>query len=229
MTQGLLEFGEIMLSISAQRLEAVAQNIANSATPGYKAQLTFEQSLSSGSTLFRRADLSQATLHQTSSPLDLGLTGPGFFALRDGDRIVYTRSAQFERDAAGRIVDAAGRALQAASGGDLLLASDNPEILGDGVVLEDGLPRATIGVFNLEDPGALQSLGGAFFAAPEGAMAPTENTIRQGMIESSNVVTAHEVLQMMTAIRQAETGARVVQTYDALIGQSITTLGRTSR
>ena len=58
----------------------------------------------------------------------------------------------------------------------------------------------------------------------------TENTapiVRQGMIEGSNVDLPVEMLSTMAALRQAEIGARVVQTYDSLIGQTISTLGRT--
>ena len=230
MPDGLLELGEAMLAASTQRLEAVAQNVANSATPGYKAQLSFEQTLADAAgAAHRTPNLAQGTLQRTGAPLDLALAGPGFFALRDGETITYTRSAQFERDANGRVVDAAGRVLQAVGGGDIVVSRADPEILSDGVILEDGLPQAAIAVFDIDDANSLQSIGGAHFSAPDGAMAAIEANVRQGMLESSNVDTAHEVLQMMTAIRQAETGARVVQTYDALISQSITTLGRSAR
>ncbi|MEQ1809113.1 MAG: flagellar hook basal-body protein [Terricaulis sp.] len=241
MTQGLLELGEILLSNSQRRLESVARNIANTATPGFRAERLYEEILASqanteGDSVSpeRRTviatDFAQASLQLTGASLDLAIAGEGFFEVRDGDALSYVRSAHFERDTEGRLVDGAGRALQALNGGDIFVADRAVEILADGTVMQDGVPLARIKVVAPADLHSLVSLGGALFAAPDDAMAPVEEPlVRQGMIESSNVETAEEMLQMMTAIRQAETGARIVQAYDGLIGQAITSLGRTQR
>ena len=53
--------------------------------------------------------------------------------------------------------------------------------------------------------------------------------LRQGMIEGSNVALADEMVSMMDALRQAEGGAHLVQTYDDLMGRAISTLGQGGR
>jgi flagellar basal-body rod protein FlgG len=53
-----------------------------------------------------------------------------------------------------------------------------------------------------------------------------DSQIRQRALEGSNVETAAEMTSMMLALRMAESGARLVQTYDGLMGQAITALGR---
>jgi flagellar basal-body rod protein FlgG len=174
-------------------------------------------------------DFAAGPLRLTGNPFDLAISGQGYFRVQGEDGAYYTRAGQFTRDDRGRLIDAQGLALQTVDAHDLVLGSGRIEVTDDGTVLEDGAPIARIGLFQLREGSDLERVGGAYFAASaeamEDAAAPA---IRQGMIEGSNVELASEMLVMMGALREAEAGARVVQAYDALIGQSITTLGRTS-
>jgi flagellar basal body rod protein FlgG len=54
-------------------------------------------------------------------------------------------------------------------------------------------------------------------------------SVRQGALESANVEMSEEVITMMAALRRAEAGARVVQAYDTLTGQALSTFGRVQR
>jgi flagellar basal-body rod protein FlgF len=233
---GLIEIGEVMMVTSERRLELVSQNITNASTPGFKKSVNFEQAISAQSSLSQpqarvsaRPDLTQGPLRQTGRPLDIALAGDGFFQLRANDgRIFYTRNGQFSRSAEGRITGVHGYSLQTADGGDLVLSSDHSEIVNDGTVLENGAPVARIGLFAPRDAADVESIGGTLFTARDDAMHEVSSPLlRQGMLESSNVDNAGEMLQMMAAMRQAEAGARVVEAYDSLLGQSISTFGRT--
>ncbi|MBW3543794.1 MAG: flagellar hook protein FlgE [Planctomycetes bacterium] len=55
--------------------------------------------------------LAQGTLETSDSPLDLAIQGGGFFAVDDGQQIVYTRAGAFSVDAQNRLVDSATGAL----------------------------------------------------------------------------------------------------------------------
>jgi flagellar basal-body rod protein FlgG len=46
------------------------------------------------------------------------------------------------------------------------------------------------------------------------------------MVEASNVSVGDEMVTMMASLRQAESGSRLVQTYDDLLGRAITTFGQ---
>lgn len=233
MNVGLLELGEIILAASERRLETVSRNVANITTPGYKADVAFQDVLleaTSAASLPHSTNFTQGGLRATGSPFDLALSGPGFLQVRDDERVYYVRGGQFARTADGRLANPQGMMLQAAGGEDLLLGDGNIEFLGDGTVLEDALPVARLGVFDIEDEESLQALGGTLFQAPDAAMREVETPlVRQGMLESANVDLSQEMVEMMAAMRQAEIGARIVQAYDGLVGQSITTFGRTSR
>jgi flagellar basal-body rod protein FlgG len=229
--QGLIESASGILSASERRLENVSNNVSNISTPGFKRQISFEEVMNgreSGSTdaLRQSSDFSQGQLSKTGNPLDLAISGPGFFRLRSGDEILYSRQGQFRIGADGNVINTQGHVLQQAGGGDLVLERAGVEILEDGTVLDGTRPVGRIGVYVSADPAAMRSLGGSTFTAGEDAMedAPA-SALRQGMVEASNVVLGDEMVTMMATVRQAEGGARLVQIYDDLIGRAISTFG----
>lgn len=224
-----------MLTNSERQLEVVSRNISNVSTPGYKSGLSFQAAIAkavgaSPQVLGVHTDLSQGALRATGRALDLAISGPGMFRMVGAEGAYYTRSGQFDRDSSGRVVNANGMALQTASGDDLIVQGENIEVLDDGSVVEDSVLIGRIALFEPEDSAQLNAVGGTVFTANSGAMREVAApTIRSGMLEMANVNAADEMVRMMATMRQAEAGARVVQAYDSLIGQSISTFGRSSR
>lgn len=234
---GLIDSASAILLSSERRIEASAKNVANATTSGFKRQVGFSRALDHAEdqggtpveTLFV-ADYTQGRLNSTGNPLDLAIHGPALFMLRDGNAFVYSRGGTFSRGDGDTLIDALGRVLQQAGGGDLTVRADSVEVLEDGTLLENGLPTARIGLFETSHPGSLNALGGSSFTADTAMMADaTDSIIRQGFLEASNVTLSDEMVAMMATVRQAEVGARVVQFYDQLIGQAITTFSRSGR
>lgn len=236
MSDGLLGIAEVLLRTSEQRLETVSRNLANTATAGFKRQVVFQDALSAGAIAQDQAkqlstytDFTQSALRSTGMPFDLALSGKGFFRLRGpAGAIYYSRNGQFDRTSDGLLMDAHGLILQAMSGGDVVVADRHATIATDGVVLEDGLPVARIGVFDAENNSVFSALGGSLFAADSEVREVASPTVRQGMLETANVEMATEMVTMMDALRSAEIGARIAQTYDTLIDGSISTFGKSS-
>lgn len=203
-----------ILRLSQSRLAQVSENVGNVSTPGYKrgvAYRTMQAALDADPVATTWHDRTQGKLQATGAPLDLAIEGEGAFELRDGDRMVATRIGQFHRMEDGRLADGRGRIVQDMGGGDVVVPRDTVTILADGTVLDGQRPVARI---------ALRTENGT---DAEGAM------LRQGMVEASNVTLADEMLSMMTAMREAEGGARLVQMYDELMGRALTTLGQGGR
>lgn len=234
---GLIESATAILSASERRLEVVSSNISNVSTPGYKRQISFADVLANGArdtmgaTVMRvRADLAQGKVSNTGNPLDLAIGSDGFFQLRNGDDLIYSRQGQFRLAADGTVVTPQGYALQQAGGGDLVLDGPSVEILADGTVLDGERPVGRIGVFSPSGGAAVQPLDGSLFRFG-GTIGEevAEPHLRQGMIEASNVSVGDEMVTMMASLRQAETGARLVQTYDDLLGRAITAFGQGGR
>src|SRR5579862_5507675 len=79
-------------------LDMLANNIANTGTAGFKADREFSGLFEEQLPMVDRAwtDFSQGTLTPTGNPLNLGLSGTGFFALNSPTGVVYSRNGEFQ-------------------------------------------------------------------------------------------------------------------------------------
>jgi flagellar basal-body rod protein FlgF len=228
-----IESARGILSQSQSRMEATANNVANMTTPGFKTQhlystVSAETDLHASETLLKqRLDLEQGRLTKTNNPLDLAVSGAGMFRLRGADgSVAFTRSGHFQLAENGRVVTAQGFALQTADGGDLVVPNAKVRITADGTVMDGERPIARLALYQPVAGADVRPLGGSMFAVPDGLTEEVaQPELRQGMVEASNVSLADEMVSMMDALRQAEGGARLVQTYDDLMGKVIQTLG----
>jgi flagellar basal-body rod protein FlgF len=227
----ITEIGRAILSQAEQRLEVVAQNIANISTPGYKTRRPFsdlvgesgaQDRLTNGSL---SVDFANAKKIRTDDPLNIAIEGPGFFTLRAGDDTYFSRNGQFNRDADGRLILGDHMVLQG-DGGDVIVKGAL-SVSTDGVVLDDGTPVARLSISQINEPDKLQPLANGIFGAGTALSQPAAGAlVRQGMLETSNVSSANEMLSMMAAVRQAEAGQRLMQLYDDLTGRAITAFGQ---
>ncbi len=113
-------YGRFRMNAQANKLSAVADNIANASTNGYKRGSTEFSSLvlpstsgnyNSGSVLtqVRHNIGAQGGLTSTSSTTDLALDGNGFFVVQDASGMPYlTRAGSFVPDKNGDLVNVAG-------------------------------------------------------------------------------------------------------------------------
>ncbi len=235
--QGVAESGQAILSSTERRLEMASHNVANASTPGFKKQVSFskvlaaEQSDANSLNIERaaqltQADMSQGKLRKTDNPLDVAISGAGFFQVRAGEELLYTRQGQFRLMEDGSLVTPQGYVLQG-DGGDIILQSASAEILDDGRILEDGLPTSRIAIFAPAEGADLDALSGSLFAARNDDLEILDTPLlRQGYVEGSNVSMTDEMVAMMAAVREAETGSRIIQVYDELLGRALSTFGQ---
>jgi len=113
------------LNSAAKNLDVIGNNIANTSTVGFKASRTEFADVYAAS-LFGQSSLdvgigskvaavaqqfNQGNVSVTNNPLDLAISGEGFFQLDQNGLATYTRNGQFQMDKDGFIVDNAGRKL----------------------------------------------------------------------------------------------------------------------
>jgi len=232
---GLIHAATAIMASSSRCLDIAAANLANLSTPGYKTVATVRRTLSGSSLTFSeqleqtRTQLDQGKLISTGRTFDIAVMGQGFLAVRAGDVVSYRRNGQFTRTRDNLLVTLDGGILQQASGGDLNVTAQRPEIVEDGTVLEEGRATGRIGLFSPADGEKVQSLDGASFDLGASPVTAESAAVRQGFLEASNVDTGNEMVTMMAALRQSEAGAKLVQTYDELLGKAFTTLGQSGR
>jgi len=110
------------LNAATKSLEAIGNNVANSSTVGFKqSQVQFSDIYANtltgsgsndtgiGVQIARVAQLfSQGNVATSANPLDMAISGNGFFRMSNNGAITYTRNGQFQLDKAGFIVNATG-------------------------------------------------------------------------------------------------------------------------
>lgn len=229
---GLLEIASATMRGGESRIEIAAQNTVNAETPGYKAQIAFSevQMEANSSTLDQSIPqtrfehkAAQGALFDTGETLDLAVDGSGYFLVRDGDGFGLTRAGKFGISPDGALIDASGRILQLASGGDATTSTYAVEILPDGTMLDGQSVMGTIGLFEPSGANISQMLN----ADQVADLGEAENgEIRQAMLERSNVTLSDEMIELMKAQRQVESGAQIIRAYDELLDRAINTFGR---
>lgn len=234
---GLLEAAAAAVTGAENRIEIASRNISNIQTPGYKREIAFTEIVgrTEGANLYNESQPSvnsafskeAGVLTETGNALDIAVRGQAYLLLRDGDRFFLSHGGQFRRDRDGAMVDAEGRIVQQAGGGDLLLDIDTPEITADGTVLSQGIPTGTIGLFAIgEDIDATSFRTGLSEDQAAALTDAADAIVEQGMLERSNVTLSDEMIGLTRTQRMAESGAQLVRAYDQLIGQAVSTFGR---
>ena len=153
-------------------------------------------------------DLTPATLHSTGQPLDFGIAGQGFFAVRTAQGIRYTRDGQFQASAQGNLVDGQG---------NQVLSQNSAPIA---VSAQGTVPAASLGVFNLTT--ATKQGNNLFTGTPAGR---GTGTVRQGELEDSAVDPVNTMVHMMTAMQTYQSGENAIQTIASTMQESAQHVG----
>ena len=102
---------------ASMRLEVIGNNIANSNTAGFKGS-EFDDVLAtsmSGAIGAKKAgtrqSFSQGNITASSNPLDMAISGKGFFRVVSNGVASYTRNGQFMLDKSGKIMNSTGEQL----------------------------------------------------------------------------------------------------------------------
>lgn len=178
-------------------------------------------------------DYSEGAFHTTSNETDMAISGKGFFAIEftnksDETKTMYTRDGNFVINTAGELVN---------KNGDYVLDSKGKHIKLDplthvtvdinGVIYQNGEEVAQVGVVDFEDYNYLEKYGENYFMTVDGAKETETNaTVYNGMIESSNVQTAKEMVNLINYQRAYETNQKMIQAHDETLQVAVNDLGK---
>jgi flagellar basal-body rod protein FlgG len=173
---------------------------------------------------------SQGNLVQTENSLDMAVQGRGYFqVLRPDGTLGYTRDGSFQINASGEIVTAGGFQVQPAI--TVPTGSQSITIGSDGVVsvqLAGNAAPTQIGNIQLADfanPTGLQPLGENLYAESAASGAPQAGTpglngvgtLVQGALESSNVNSVKELVELIETQRAYEMNSKAISTADSML------------
>ena len=205
-----------------QALDILANNLANSSTPGFKADAESyglyyssdsPDAPADGNTTTlpmlknQWTDFSQGMLLSTSTPTDLGLSGKGFFIVTGPSGPLYTRDGSFRLSEQGQLQTQDGYAVQANDGQPIILnTAESFQVTPEGAVLQGGQQISQIAVVDFEDSKVLTKRGGNYFQSS--ILAPLSFTakaqIEQGKLESGNAQSSQSAARVTNILRQFE-------------------------
>jgi flagellar basal-body rod protein FlgF len=207
------------LTAQSRAMEVTANNIANMSTPGYRAErMVFadflsaqtgadspkgEHSLAYTQDRATYRDRAEGTVTQTGNPLDLALSGDGYFTVQTQAGTRLTRAGRFTLQANGGITDEAGNALLDSAGAPLRIAAADTQlsVTADGALSSQNGPIGKIAVVTPADPNRMTPEGSRLLRADVPTAAVAAPKIIQGAVEDSNVQPVPELVAMMRTER----------------------------
>ncbi len=257
-----LDIGATGMLAQQMNVDVISNNIANSTTSGFKRQrpefhdLIYQNkqrpgatSTDSGTTIptgmqfglgvglgsiYRLHE--QGPIQNTENPLDLAITGDGYFQidLPDGDT-AYTRSGTFQLNEDGEIVNSQGFTLNPGitvpEDAEDIVINNSGEVL---VKLPNTVAMQNVGQIQLAtfvNPAGLEAIGDTLFLETDSSGTatvgnPAEDNfgdILQGSVESSNVNIVEEITNLISAQRAYEMNSKIITTSDEML-QTVTNI-----
>jgi flagellar basal-body rod protein FlgG len=225
------------MAAGQQRLDALANDMANVNTTGYKrlrvafrdlvytqaglgaAQGVEEGSGSAARTVGRTA--AQGALQRTDRRLDVAVTGPGYIQVRRADgQLALTRDGALRVDENGRLGTSDGALLVPGIQLPRGTSEEDVNIQPDGRVLVQDRVVGQIRLVSVRAADGLRSIGDNLFqvTAQSGAAAAAGagTRVEQGALEASNVDLADLMTDMIAAQRSFQMASKAITTQDQL-------------
>ena len=97
----------------------------------------------------------------------------------------------------------------------------------DGIIYQDNVRVAQIGIVDFEDYNYLEKYGENLYDPVPGArMQASDARIEQGCLEMSNTNIVKEMVEMITITRAYEANQKIVTAIDETIGKAVNTVGQ---
>jgi flagellar basal-body rod protein FlgG len=222
------------MQAQTQRMDTVANDLANVNTNGYKhervafrdllyvrdASGNVQSGAGAAATTIGRG-FTQGAIRETGNPLDLAIENGGFLQVRRADGTsALTRDGALRLDARGRITTQQGDLLQPAVTLPAGTKESDVQIGSDGAISVGNRQVGRIQLMTVRSPQGLQSAGDNLFRATAASGAATAlpgGRLTQGAVEASNVDTADAMTEMIDAQRSYQLASKAVQMQDQLL------------
>ncbi len=249
MIQGLYSAATGIVAIEA-RQAAVANNIANASTVGFKRQNPVQEGFynyfvtklkrpfhfnvvsgpGGGAKVVETfSDLSGGIMRKTGDPLNVALQGPGYLVVDTPGGERFTRAGALAIDVDGHLATSDGYKVQNVGGGWIDARGGPVTIDSEGAVSVDGVMMGQMRLVEFEDAHMLTREGYTLLAASDAAMrrsARAANTqVVQEQLEMSNVNLSREMVEMIMGLRAYAANQRVINSVDETMSRLIDQVG----
>ena len=186
---------------------------------------------------------SQGALKVTDNPLDVAITGDGFFEVSTPNGIRYTRSGAFKMSGASGL-------LTTAEGHPVLTASANPNSAADpasryiqiagregpinindqGEIYIGEEQVGKLSVIDFENKNNIRKTGGVLMENKDATRSPASLaknfSVKQGMLEMGNVNPVEEISNLIRANRMFEQDLKAMKTVNEMLSKEVNDIGK---
>jgi len=237
-----------------KRLDVISNNLANSATVGFKKEGATSQSFKDMLTIKVRddhgdsyignmnlgvkigeiyTDYSQGSVRETGNTYDMAIDGSGFFTIAYTDAngntsTRYTRAGEFMITKEGYVVTSEGQHLMGESDW-LQVPVDAAKVVidTDGTVYADGTAVDVVKLTDFENYDYLKKFGETMYQPVQGAVEKeATGSILQGYTEQSNVNVVSEMVNLINITRAYEANQKVIKAMDDLLQIDVSSVGK---
>ncbi len=170
------------------RLDVSASNLANVSSDGFHKRVSRATLGDAGLVVSSAIDAKQGPLRHTGRALDLATAGPGGYFVRDAPgNVVLARSGSFARSASGALTDDRGNVLQGQHGSVAVSAEATIDSRGIVRIAGNEVDRVRV---------------------------RSGTTLQSGFLESANVDSVAEMIDVLSAQRAFETAQKTLSAID---------------
>ena len=171
----------------------------------------------------------QGAFETTGNPLDLAISGNGYFAIQTENGVRYTRDGNFYKSANGQIQTVNGQTVLGANGQGITIPQDAVRIMvgSRGEIYADDQQVGQLQLVQFDNRRAVLKQGNNLYYPQEGAQPqPAAGEVLQGVLERSNTNVVSEMVELINNYRLYEAGAKAVTTQDTMLEKSVSEVGR---
>jgi len=221
-----------------RQMDVIANNIANANTPGFQGEeMHFSDYMVSSSNNqkldftnddFTVRNMDEGEIVKTGRPLDVAISGQGYFSVQTPLGTRYTRAGNFQLDPNNQLVTQQGYPILNDAGVPITLDSKdtNIQINSDGTINSRGQVIAKIGVVDFAAPQLLQKTGGSLYSSDADPTAVIAPKVTQGAIESSNVSTIKALTAMIEVQQGVSDTSNLISNLDTMKRNAVQTISK---
>lgn len=225
-----------------RQMDIISNNIANMSTTAFKAEdvllneypvqvdagelglldLSFVEDVS----IIR--NLAEGPMEHTDSPLDLAISGEGFFTISTPAGERYTRNGHFTLDGEGRIATHDGNPLLDASGSVIVIGPEETDltIAHDGSVSTSAGSKGRIALVQFLQPADMEAIGSSLYKTDQQPEPAQGVSIVQGALEQSNVSPVLEMTKMLEMVRAYQAVSNLMERANELSRRAVRDMGQ---
>jgi flagellar basal-body rod protein FlgG len=242
------------LQVNQYRMDVLANNLANAETPGFKQDLTVVRErrteaavrmagldasdprlrgMTGGSLVSPTVtSFEQGPIEKTGQPLDVALTGEGFFQIQGpGGKELYSRDGRFTVNDAGDLVTAAGNhkvlddagapiTIPADARGSLRIDAGGQLMSGDQVL-------GRLGIVAIDDTSLLAKTGSNLLESLGAKATPlTDASLETGGVDKSTVDRTRAMVSLIEVNRSYQLNATLIGLADSTLGRAVNDIAR---